>query len=276
MPHRLLHSPWLLLLTLAAGTAGVETAQAQQTRTAAGSRYYVYDQFVPPGVAGQMNLIAGTVRPFTPQQVRVKLPAAGTVTFYDGAINRPVSAAAPAQAALLVGQMYRLKLSDLADYPHTEFFPSIELLDELHPPPGQAERFPIEIEFLEDELQWASRGRMITKVVYLEQADRVPLRNLTGAPRVFDVEIGANAIAEADLLGRPIAIVRLGGRTPDPNSPDVQFWGPLAPVRLTEMTPAPQPPAEAYEPGAARAPRIQRPTISVFPTAAPAPGTSLR
>ncbi|MDX1968199.1 MAG: hypothetical protein SFV23_13570, partial [Planctomycetaceae bacterium] len=92
------------------------------------------------------------------------------------------------------------------------------------------------------------------------------------------VEIGANAIAEADLLGRPIAIVRLGGRTPDPNSPDVQFWGPLAPVRLTEMPLAPQPqtPAETYEPGAARAPRIQRPTISVFPAAAPAPGTSLR
>ncbi|OYW24649.1 MAG: hypothetical protein B7Z55_01560 [Planctomycetales bacterium 12-60-4] len=270
MPHRILTRPCLLLALAACGVLA-DTAWAQQTRTAAGGRYYVYDQYVPPGVAGQMNLIAGTVKPFVPQQVRVTLPAAGTVTFYDGAVNRPVSAASPVQAALLVGQMYRLKISDLADYPHVDFYPSIELLDELHPPPGQAERFPIQVEFLEEELRWASTGRMITKVVYLEQPDRVPLRNLTGAPRVFDVELGANAIAEADLLGRPIAIVRLGGRTPDPNSPDVQFWGPLAPVRLIEVTPAPAPQAEAQA-----APQQQRPTISVFPASATTPGTSLR
>lgn len=260
-----------LLLTIAVSGLGATTASAQQTHSGHG-RHYVYDQFVPPGVAGQMQAIAGTIRPTVPQQVKLVLPGDGAVTVYDGALNRPVSTAAPAQFAMLVGHMYRFEVSGLADYPHTTFYPSVELVGELHPPPGQAERFPIEIELLDEEFRWVMRGQMVTKVVYLEQADRVPLQNLSGAPRVIDVERGRNAVAEADALGRPIAIVRLGGRTPDPNQFDPQFWGPLPPVRLVT------PPEPTLSQQSSVVPVIDAPPLAVgrsstkvFPAAATTP-----
>lgn len=277
MPHRhqCLFPAWLVV----AFCVSAIPAAAQQTRSGY-DRHYVYDQYVPPGVAGQMHLQAGTLRPHVPQQVRITLPQAGTVTFFDGGLNRPVSTAAPAQAAMLTGVMYRLQVSGMERFPHTDFFPSIELISELHPPPGQAERFPIEIELLEEELEQAERGRMVTKVVYLEQPDRVPLRNLQGTPRVVDLEVGQNAIAEADQLGRPIAIVRLGGRTPNPYAADMdrQFWGPLPPVRLTARAAAPEPMTRQTIPPAHRAPVVsgpQRPFDSL-PAAFSTPGPSLR
>lgn len=267
-----------LLLTLAIVGWGLSAADAQQTHDGNG-RHYVYDQYVPPGVAGRMHLQAGNLRPTIPQQVRITLPAEGTVTFYDGSLERPVDVAAPAQVTMLVGLMYRMKVSGLEDFPHAEFFPSVELVGELHPPPGQAERFPIEIELLAEELQHAARGRMVTKVVYLEQADRVPLRNLVGTSRVLDIEVGQNAVAEADNLGRPVAIMRLGGRTPDANSfdRDQQFWGPLPPIRVVDRTAPLEPQTNLWLGPAGRPhPPIQRPALPVIPAASAAPSTSLR
>lgn len=206
------------------------TASAQEQR-----RYVPIDQYVPPGVAGTMALQAGKATPDHFQPVRVKLPTTGTVTFFDGSPQRPVDLAAPAQAGLLVGRMYRLRVTNLPEFPNGEFFPSIELVDRLHPPPGQAERFPVEIELFPEEFVGADNGRMITKVVYLEQPDLVQQQHLNGEKRVIDLAPAQNALAEADVLGRPIAIVRMGGRTPDPNPiiPDWQFWGPGAPVRIS-------------------------------------------
>lgn len=228
-------------------------ASAQQTRAATNGRYFAYDQFVPPGHAGVMAIQAGKVEPYAVQPVRIRLPTAGTVTLYDGSLDRPVSLATPAQAGVIVGPLYRLKLSELPEFPNTDFYPSIELIDRLHPPPGQAERFPVEIEFEERELAAVIKGQLVTKVMYLEQPDRVPTRHLRGEPRVIDLAPFQNAVAEADLLGRPIAIVRLGGRTPDPHYPDPQFWGALAPVTVPRATAAePMTSAPATRPTAVR------------------------
>jgi hypothetical protein len=237
--------------------------EAQQTRSVVNGRYFAYDQHVPPGVAGTMAVAAGKVAPHSLQPVRIHLPSTGTVTLYDGSPMRPVSLPAPAQAGVIVGPVYRLRLTDLPEFPNQEFYPSIELVDRLHPPPGLAERFPVEIEILADELDAVMRGRMVTKVVYLEQPDRVPLQHLRGDPRVLDLAPHQNAIAEADLLGRPIAIVRLGGRTPDPHYPDPQFWGALAPVVLSRPV-EPETDSQTLTPSPRRAP--QR---AVRPAAAP-------
>lgn len=211
---------------------GNSAVWAQGTNTG-GGRYVPIDQHVPPGVAGMIALQAGRATPDHFQSVRVKLPTTGTVTFFDGTPQRPVELAAPAQAGLLVGRMYRLRVTDLPEFPNGEFYPSIELVDRLHPPPGQAERFPVEIELFAEEFFGADNGRMITKVVYLEQPDRVQKQHLNGENRVIDLPPSQNALAEADVLGRPIAIVRMGGRTPDRNAPDWQFWGPGAPIQIT-------------------------------------------
>jgi hypothetical protein len=212
-------------------------ASGQQTLGVDG-RQFPLNQYAPPGTAAQWSLQARRVCPQTPQQVRLHLPSEGRVTGFDRAFDRPVSSPAPVQMQLLTGTMYRFQVDRMPEFPNQEFYPSVELIDQLHPPPGQAERFPIEIELLLEELNWAAQGRLVTKVIYLEQPDRVPLQTLNHGPRVIDLAPAQNALAEADALGRPIAIVRLGGRLPDPHAPDPQFWGPLAPIQLVDPLPA--------------------------------------
>ena len=221
----------LLLLAVLTWLATDGVASAQQTLPVDG-RQFPLNQYTPPGTAGRWSVQAGRVCPGTFQQVRIHLPSSGTVTVYNGTPSQVVSLAAPAQMGLLVGATYRFKIDGLPEFPSQEFYPSIELVDMLHPPPGQAERFPVEIELLVDELTWVTNGRLVTKVVYLEQPDRVLLRTLNNGPRVTDLQPAQNALAEADALGRPIAIVRLGGRVPDAHAPDPQFWGPLAPIQV--------------------------------------------
>ena len=197
-----------------------------------GDRQYPLNQMSPPGTHAQWAINAGRVTLNYSQPIRITLPAEGNVTFYES-WGRHVSLSAPAQAGLTVGRMYRMKIDGMADFPGMEFYPSIELIDRLHPPTGREEDFPVEVPFTTEEFEWAASGRLITKVVYLEQPDRVPTALLEQSPRIITIEPSRNALAEADALGRPVAIVRLGGRTPDPSRPEPDFFGPGGPVRTT-------------------------------------------
>ncbi|HEY0985315.1 MULTISPECIES: hypothetical protein [unclassified Schlesneria] len=222
---------WLSLI--ATLTMPVLKVSAQQY-PAVGGRQFPLNQMTPPGTYAQwaMNVGRGTPEYFQP--VRVSLPTSGTVTFYEGAQHRSYDAIAPAQVSLVVGHVYRLRIHDMPEFPGIDFYPSIELVDRLHPPNCNVEDFPIEFELTLEELEWAANGRLVTKVVYLEQPDRVPPSVLDAQPRITTIEPSRNALAEADLLGRPMAIVRLGGRTPDPNQPDPTFFGPGGPIRMQQ------------------------------------------
>lgn len=211
--------------------------QAQQYPPV-GGRQFPLNQMTPPGTHAQWAMNAGHIAAMPLQPIRVSLPEEGQVTFFES-WDRPAELPAPAQAGLAVGRMYRLKITGMADFPGVEFYPSIEMIDRLHPPAGREEEFPINFEFTAEEFDWAAKGRLVTKVIYLEQPNRVPTALLEQSPRILTIEPSRNVLAEADALGRPVAIVRLGGRTPDPNRPDPGFFGPGGPVRPTKIAPAP-------------------------------------
>jgi hypothetical protein len=130
----------------------------------------------------------------------------------------------------MVGFVYRLKIGALRDYPGVELYPTVELLDRLHPPKGREAEFPVPISFTEQEIRYAVEGRMITKVIYLEQPDRAaPVRNSLEA-RTRLAGPRDNPLKLADEEGRPIAILRLGGRVPDRHAPEPGFFGSGAPM----------------------------------------------
>ncbi|MSR56595.1 MAG: hypothetical protein EXS05_02845 [Planctomycetaceae bacterium] len=191
------------------------------------------DQTTAPGVAGQWSTAGRRNVCHKLQPIRIELPDhAGAVSIYTDASGTEEVLGSPADAAIQVGAVYRLKLSDLPDFPGVELYPTIELLDRLHPPRGREAEFPVPVTFSEQEIRLAIDGRMITKVVYLEQPDRAsPSRN-TMADRTRIADPRENVLALADEAGRPIAIVRLGSRTPDPQQPDPGFFGMGAPVQL--------------------------------------------
>jgi uncharacterized repeat protein (TIGR01451 family) len=135
-------------------------------------------------------------------------------------------------AGLRMGTGYRLHLMNIPDRPGAELFPVVEVVGHLHRPANiDPARYPIRIVFREDDLfDVLDHGRLITKVVYLEdQEQALPLKmpkdeipSVTINPSEEPLKVGA-------ALGRVAAIVRIGGRRPsveemDPNIFDAPLW----------------------------------------------------
>jgi len=191
--------------------------------------YHPLNQRTPPGVAGQWAAMSGLVQPGYIQPMQVSLPSKGIVTFFAGGPNQTIQKPAPAPIGFSVGYVYRVKLSGMPEFPGVELYPTIELIDRLHPPAGLSEAYPVPISFSQEDIELALSGRMVTKVIYLE-------RPQTAVPAKFDkqptlaITAQKNLIAEADLLGRPMAILRIGGRLPSTRGEDPAFYGSGAPV----------------------------------------------
>ena len=196
--------------------------------------YTPFDQNLPPGIAGQWAAQTGRGAAPSFQPVKIVLPSRGKVTVYSRAEVEPIQQDAPAGVSVAVGHSYRLRLSDMPEFPGAELYPTIEILDRLHPPAGKAELFPVPVEFTEEEIQFALDGRLVTKVVYLEQPQRVVPESLRPPGGIRSVPASRNLIAEADRDGRPMVLVRLGSRVPDADTDERAFFGPGAPVRKLE------------------------------------------
>jgi len=190
---------------------------AQEART-------LLDHRAPTGVAGRWSALTRPGVAGLPQPVRISLPGSGTVTFFDGAPTRGVAVSSPALAGMGVGYVYRVRIADMPEFPGVELFPTIELLDRLHPPEGKELEFPVPIQITEEEIETVMRDQMVTKVVYLEQPNLAfPVTQQNGA-RIENLPPTENLLHAADLRGRPMAIVRIGGRIPDPQSPKDEFF----------------------------------------------------
>lgn len=184
---------------------------------------------MPTGWAAQW---ARSLRPQddgAPQPVRIVLPDVGRVTFFAGAPDRPQTVEAPAELALQLGRVYRFRISHMPQYPGVELYPTIEVIDRLHPPAGHEWEFPVPVVFTDEDIRHALQGRLVTRVVYLEQPqlaatataeDLVLPRNLPPNDDPFEI---------ADRLGRPLLVVRLGGRVPAVNEPPEAFFGTFPP-----------------------------------------------
>lgn len=126
---------------------------------------------------------------------------------------------------LAVGPVYRFRVTDIPEHPGLEVFPTVEMVDRLYPPPGQARRFPVPVELTLNELLMAADGRFITRIIYVEDPQlALPVAEQPDSEtRWFDVRPGEDPLVTADGLGRPIAILRLGGRVPEAQQADAAF-----------------------------------------------------
>ena len=74
--------------------------------------------------------------------------------------------------------------------------------------------------------------QMVTKVIYLEQPQvATPSRQVDGRSHVESLGVEVNLLEAADQRGRPIAILRIGGRIPDTNSSEDEFYS-TSPITL--------------------------------------------
>jgi hypothetical protein len=188
------------------GAAGMLPAQSPPV-------HYFHHGVMPPGAIGGQQLQRGGPLPGFFQPVEIKAPP-GALISLAAADRFDESQPAPRKAGLLIGGVYRLHVANFRMADGQEVFPTIEIVDRIYAPVGQERRFAIPIDITDEDLKLALDGKFVTRVIYLEDPHQaLPARD-PQSQNWFEAARGQDPLAIADELGRPVAILRLGGRLP--------------------------------------------------------------
>ena len=203
-------------------------------------RHWHHAGVLPPGAIGRLRLRRGGPLSGHFQSVQIRVPEGTRIALArDGQFTDPV--AQNPLTGMLIGSVYRLRITDIPVAAGQEVFPTIELIDRTYPPPGLALRFPIPIELTAEELDMAAQGAFITRVIYVEDPSlALPEVQEPGQTEWFEAASGEDPLVVADRLGRPVAILRIGGRYPDDLQDDGHFTYGTPPIEIYDesMVPA--------------------------------------
>lgn len=177
--------------------------------------HYLHQGIMPPGAIGGQQLQRGGPLPGFFQPVEIKAPPGASISL---AVDRQFDESRPVsrKAGLLIGAVYRLRVTNIRLAEGAEVFPTVEVIDRLYAPADQQRRFAIPVDITEEDLRLALDGKFVTRVVYLEDPRHaLPARDNPQTQNWFETAPGQDPLAVADGLGRPVAILRLGARVPD-------------------------------------------------------------
>ena len=204
--------------------------------------HYEHAGAMPPGAIGSQQLLRGGPIPGYFQPVEIRGPKGTSIsTAEQGGFQNPSQL--PRKFGMLIGPVYRFRITGIPRYEGLEVYPTVEVIDRIYPPVGLENKFPIDIELTEEELEMALEGKFVTRVIYLENPDRaLPVAEDPANQGFFEVKAYENPLEVADRLGRPVAILRMGGRVPDASGPDMKFLFGCPPLQkyiprlMTEQT----------------------------------------
>lgn len=148
-----------------------------------------------------------------PLNVRFSGPTGMRVTFYDG-VSQPRAIAAPLRCVFRPGYVFRIKISDMKEFPGVELFPTLEVRGSLNGG-GKLDPndFPATIRFTEDEVARVRDGALVTKVVFLERQDRAaPVATSANMPLEYKIPPDQDLLMAASQYGTPLVIIRIGQR----------------------------------------------------------------
>ena len=199
--------------------------------------HYQHRADMPPGEVGQRQLLRGGPLAGYFQPVEVTAPKGAIVSLaVEGGFDQGDKESV--LAGMQIGYVYRMRVANIPDHAGEEVYPTIELVDRLYPPPGQAARFPVPIELTAEELALALEGRFVTRVIYLEEPrTALPVKDEPKKQQYFEIGAGQDPLKVADQMGRPMAILRMGSRVPDGLTPDGKFLYHSPPLLKFTTTP---------------------------------------
>lgn len=215
---------WAVLICLASAVPAVGQDRAVHWRHAGA---------MPPGAIGRQRLMRGGPLSGYCQPVEIRAPQGARIAPAVGS-GFAESESDKLLVGLQVGPVYRFRVTEIPEHPGLEVFPTVEMVDRLYPPPGQVLRFPVPVELTQDELLMAAEGRFVTRVIYVEDPQQaLPVAEKASSEvSWFDVRAGEDPLVTADALGRPIAILRMGGRVPEAEQVDSSFVYGAAPAMI--------------------------------------------
>lgn len=232
---------WFAFGAILAGAWSLPPALARPVETRGAHRLETSDAM--PGAIGRRRLLQGEPLAHIPQPIVARVPSpaivelAQEVPLEPPPIDKPTSKAAVQRRSellvgILLGHAYRLRIRGISTLEETELYPTIELLDRLSPPVGKELDYPIPFEFTAEELRLAAEGNYVTKVIYVEDSD-TPFPIASDAKRdlpYFEVLPHEDPLEVADLLGRPVAMLRIGAARPDESTDLRGFFHGFPPV----------------------------------------------
>ena len=177
-----------------------------------------------PGATGIAQLQRGGPLPGYFQPLEIRAPGGAAISLaVENQFTQPQPA--PIEAAMMIGPVYRLRVTNIPHHEGDEVYPTVEVINRLYPPIGEELRFPIPIELPQEDLAAAIQGKFITRIIYLEKHRAAYARGEDPSHQLtVEVSPKDDPLVTADRLGRPMAIVRIGGRTPvDVANPDEEF-----------------------------------------------------
>ncbi|MCL2622223.1 MAG: hypothetical protein FWD31_01045 [Planctomycetaceae bacterium] len=212
---------WLLAMGITLLLAGLATNRVFGQQREGHS---LYPAGLPTGYVGQGALLQPLPMQGYYQPVKVILPE-GTAVAFAANESFVIPDEVPVQVGLLVGRVYRFQITQIPYYSGAELYPTLEIINRLYPPPGKEDEFPVEIEITQDDMEIALSGRLVTRVIYLED----PLSALAtrGEEKVslsLTLEPSDHPMTEAQRKGRPMAILRMGNRQFAPGESDSAFF----------------------------------------------------
>ncbi len=172
--------------------------------------------------------------------MRIRAPQGARIALAsEGSFTEPQPG--DALVGMQIGGVYRLQVTTIQNNPGVEIFPTVEVIDRLYPPPGRALRYPIPIELSADELDMAAQGVFVTRVIYVEDPDQaLPVRRSPDESQPWiEARPGDDPLVVADALGRPVAILRIGGRVPSAAGPDGKFTFGCPPLMIYDANAVP-------------------------------------
>ena len=223
-------------------TAGYTPGAIDNLRGTGTDNGVVRTNFTPsplPGFAGMNGMGAcvanaggGMMGPMPGMQKRTEVRFVGPngmkISWYvpsgdgKGAFS-PSFLTAPARYNFLQGALYRLKLSDIANRPGLELYPTLEVV----PSGPRSDAFlahsAVPITFTDEDLDQVATGNFVVKVIYLPDPQYQDLATV-GPDEVVSsrLEPGVDPIAEAHRRGNILLVVRLGNIDLEaPNTPSM-------------------------------------------------------
>lgn len=210
-----------------------------------------------PGQASQIRLMSSPTKAGQVQAVKVIAPEAVELSVVSGGSFVATSYASHT-VGMQLGSLYRFRITGVDVATSFELYPSVELLDLLHPPAGLEGDFPIPVVITTADVREASAGRLVTKVIYLEDPEvALPRGGDKNEQPWFDVSATEDPVRTAAGLGRPMAILRIGSRIP--TSDEL-----MASSMNAFSSSTPQSATETNQPGLKINPKFRSP---VFPSA---------
>ncbi len=230
----------LLYVALICITTVFALPTAAQEPSSLHDRHFRDSGLHPPGQVGQGLLSRGGPIPGYFQPIEVRAPQGTQLAFVANGQFGP-SLLAPTKAGMLIGAVYRMKITNIPGLEGVEVFPSIEVINRIYPPRGLEAKFAIPIQLSLREIKMAVQGFYVTRVIYLEDpTNPIPVDEPIGRQRTLDISYTEDPLHVADKLGRPVAILRIGSRYPQLNAQTNRFMFSSPPIQIiaTPLLPA--------------------------------------